>query len=358
MSKHSLLALVAIAASATPLMAQRTRVYESRPHDTVIVRTFDGPGSVTLSASRRAIIGVTLDLRPNPNDSIGASVSAVTPGGPAARAGILGGDIITKFDGTVLADRNARARDDDDDEGAQSAPGLRMLELAARMAPGDTVTVEWKHDRARKTARVVADAAPAMIYSNGGPDVRLWTNEGPGGFRYRVGAGDDGPAMMELRGRLEDLQGHMMNLPRMDGDHVFMRFGGPFGGVQFAPLNADLGRYFGTSDGILVLETPDSSAHVDLKGGDVILAIGDRKPTSVEHLFRILESYTDSETVRFDVMRDKRHVAVDARADDLRSSGRMKFLERTLTVPDDREPMEPPRHDTPMRKRSTNRSGT
>ena len=29
-----------------------------------------------------------------------------------------------------------------------------MLELAARMAPSDTVTVEWKHDRTRKTARV------------------------------------------------------------------------------------------------------------------------------------------------------------------------------------------------------------
>ena len=31
-----------------------------------------------------------------------------------------------------------------------------------------------------------------------------------------------------------------------------MRLGGPFGGIQFAPLNADLGRYFGTTDGILV----------------------------------------------------------------------------------------------------------
>jgi hypothetical protein len=359
MSKHSLLALVAFAASATPLVAQRTRVYESRPRDTVVLRSFGGPMARTLSASRRAIIGVTLDLRPSANDSLGATVSAVTPGGPAARAGLVGGDIIIKFDGTALADRTARADNDDEEDNDQSAPGLRMLELAARMAPNDTVTVEWKHDRARKTARVVADAAPTMIISDGGPDVRLWTNEGPGTFRYRVGTGDNGPAeLLQLQGRLDALRGHAMSIPGMDGGNFFMRFGGPFGGVQFAPLNADLGRYFGTSDGILVLETPDSSTHVDLKGGDVILAIGDRKPTSVEHLFRILESYTDSETVHFDVMRDKRHVAVDAKADDLRSSGRMKIIEDNLRDPDERVPMEPPHPDRPMRKRSTNRSGT
>ena len=359
MSKHSLLVLAAVAVSATPLAAQRTRVYTTRPRDTVIVRTFEGPTSGTISVSRRAIIGVTLDLRPSPNDSLGATVSAVTPGGPAARAGLLGGDIITKFNGTALADRNAYvARPDNDDNADQSGPGLRMLELAARMAPGDTVAVEWKHDRARKTARVVADAAPAMIYSNGGPDVRLWTNEGPGGFRYRVGTGDNAPAELELLGRLDEMRGRALTLPGMGGDHFFMRMGGPFGGIQFAPLNADLGRYFGTSDGILVLETPDSSAHVDLKGGDVILAIGDRKPTSVEHLFRILESYTDSETVHFDVMRDKRHVAVDAKADDLRSAGRMKVIEDRLTLPDREEPTEPPRPATPMRRRSSGRSGT
>lgn len=358
MSKHSLLVLAAIAVSATPLAAQRTRVYVSSPRDTTIVRTFDGPMSGTVSVSRRAVIGVTIDMRPSPNDSFGATLSGVTPGGPAARAGLVGGDIVTKFNGTALADRNGYVtRDDNDDDVEQSGPGLRMLELAARMAPGDTVAVEWKHDRARKTARIVAEAAQAMVFSNGGPDVRLWTNEGPGGFRYRVGTGDNGPAELDLLGRLEGLRGNALTIPGMGGDHFFMRMGGPFGGIQFAPLNADLGRYFGTSDGILVLETPDSSTHVDLKGGDVILAIGDRKPTSVEHLFRILESYTDSETVHFDVMRDKRHVAVDAKADDLRSSGRMKMLERTLEVPGDVRPDEP-RPAMPMRRRSSGRSGT
>ena len=354
MSKHSLLAFVALAATATPLVAQRTRVYETRPRDTIIVRTAPGQLSGTISASRRAVIGVNIDMRPSPSDSIGATLSGVTPGGPAARAGLVAGDLIAKFNGTTRADRNAR---DSDDENDQSAPGMRLLELAARMAPGDTVTVEWRHERQRKTSRIVADAAPAMVYSNGGPDVRFFTNEGPGNMRYRIQLDDNGPAeLQELRGRLDELRGHALALPGMSGDHLFMRFGGPFGGIQFAPLNADLGRYFGTTDGILVLETPDTSTHVDLKGGDVILAIGDRKPTSVEHLFRILESYTDSETVHFDVMRDKRHVAVEAKADDLRTSSRVNFLERTLTEGEPLQPAMPP-PAAPMRRKSP-RSGT
>lgn len=327
MSKHSFVALVVFAATATPLSAQRVEVYEA-PRSGTMLRSPAMAGN--LQASRRAVIGVTVDMRPSGNDSVGATISAVTPGGPAARAGLVGGDIVTKFNGTALAERGRRSAEEDDGE-EQSAPGLRMLELAARMAPGDTVTVEWRHERQRKTARIAPEPVAAMVFS-GRPDMRVFTDEGPGGaYRYRVELGEQGPAELRqrLEGRLEALRTPMM-IPGFDGDHVFMRLGGPFGGVQFAPLNADLGRYFGTTEGILVLETPDTSAHIDLKGGDVILAIGDRKPTSVEHLFRILGSYQEDETVRFDLMRDKRRVTVEGKADDLRASGRIRTFERTI----------------------------
>lgn len=340
MSKRSLLALVALAVTGLPLAAQRVQVYEA-PRGAGYESALDGLNSLT--ASRRAVIGVTIDMRPSANDSIGATVSAVTPGGPAARAGLVAGDIITKFDGTALVERGRRT--DPGDEDAQSGPGLRMLELAARMSPGDTVTVEWKHERQRKTARIVAEASSAMVFS-GQPGMRMYADEGPeGAFRYRVELGDNGPGM--LRRQLEELR--PMMLPGMDGGHLFMRLGGPFGGIQFAPLNTDLGRYFGTTEGILVLETPDTSTHVDLRGGDVILAIGDRKPTNVEHLFRILGSYQDDETVRFDVMRDKRRITVEAKADDLRASGRMRVFERS--IPAEPAPM-PGRAPQPSRRRS------
>ena len=344
-SLYSLATLVAIA---SPVAAQRVQVYDT-PRPGVVTR---GQGMMTYTTSGRAIIGVTIDTRPGVNDSVGATIAGVTPGGPAARAGLLGGDIITKFNGTVLVDRSRR--DSDDEEAAQSVPGVRLVERVARTEPGDPVTVEWKRERNRRTARIVTEAAANMVFG-GGPDFRVYTDEGPGRFKFNF---DDGPRrLIELQGHLEGLRTPMARaLPGMDGRQVFLRVGGPFGGIQFAPLNADLGRYFGTTEGILVLETPDTSAHVDLKGGDVILSVDGRKPTGVEQLMRILGSYDDEETVNFDVMRDKRHVAVTAKAQDVRGGARMRMLERQLMP--DRPMPDTPVPARPAQPRRGPRSGT
>ncbi|MGH7703110.1 MAG: PDZ domain-containing protein, partial [Gemmatimonadales bacterium] len=45
---------------------------------------------------RRARLGISVNVRARETDSVGAYVNGVTPGGPAARAGIKSGDIITK----------------------------------------------------------------------------------------------------------------------------------------------------------------------------------------------------------------------------------------------------------------------
>ena len=344
----SLYALAVLVTAAAPLPAQRVQVYEA-PRAGGIARV---QGAPMVATSRRAVIGVTIDMRPSDNDSVGATLSGVTPGGPAARAGLLAGDIVTKFNGTALAERGRRNADTD--EADQSGPALRMLELASRMSPGDTVTVEWRRDRARRTARVVAEPAGSMVFS-GDPGMRVYTYEGPGRFEYQFG---DGPRnLAELEGRLEALRGPLAMTMPGGMDRVFLRVGGPLGGVQFAPLNADLGRYFGATEGILVLETPDTSAHVDLKGGDVIVSIDGRKPTGVEQLMRILASYDDDETVSFDVLRDRRHVTVTAKAEDIRGGGRMKIMERRLPGGVQLEERGPAPTERPAPRR-TPRSGT
>ncbi len=83
--------------------------------------------------SRRARLGISVNLRARDTDSIGALVSSVTPNGPAAKAGIRSGDVIIKLAGTSLLDGQARTNIDD------SAPGLRLTELAARLEPNDTI---------------------------------------------------------------------------------------------------------------------------------------------------------------------------------------------------------------------------
>ena len=49
--------------------------------------------------NRRARLGIKVNLQARDTDSLGAYVESVTPNGPAAKAGLRSGDIITKLDG-------------------------------------------------------------------------------------------------------------------------------------------------------------------------------------------------------------------------------------------------------------------
>ena len=71
-------------------------------------------------------------------------------------------------------------------------------------------------------------------------------------------------------------------------------------------VGKDLGEYFGTSEGLLVVKPPADSAS-PLKAGDVLLAIDGRKPQSVEHAFEILHSYAPGEKAKLEVMRKKHY---------------------------------------------------
>src|SRR5204863_346709 len=101
-------------------------------------------------------------------------------------------------------------------------------------------------------------------------------------------------------------------MPRMHvgpGNEFEFAFGSPWGGIEMVKLNPDLGDYFGSREGVLVVRAPEDST-LALKGGDVILTIGGRKPSSPEQAMRILRSYDTGETVTMDVLRKQKHVNV------------------------------------------------
>ena len=91
--------------------------------------------------------------------------------------------------------------------------------------------------------------------------------------------------------------------------------GSPLGDLELAPVNEDLGSYFGTSDGVLVINVPKDSK-LNLKSGDVILSVDGRKPTSPPHLMRILESYDKNETFRIEVMRNHHRETVTGKLEE------------------------------------------
>src|SRR5204862_7681241 len=105
---------------------------------------------------------VKTDASPE-TDKIGAKIEGVTPGGPADKAGLKVGDVITKFNGTSLA----AAKTEDEDE---SGPGRKLVELARKLAPDDTVQVEYRRGNDTKQATLVAaDLGPRVRTEMPGP---------------------------------------------------------------------------------------------------------------------------------------------------------------------------------------------
>ncbi|MFI5234207.1 MAG: PDZ domain-containing protein [Gemmatimonadales bacterium] len=311
MMKQCLLGIAAAVLVSAPAAAQSGRgtvTLKRTPRGGVQVERM--PSVMSFSVSGRGRVGVMVDMRPGPNDSIGATVQSVTPGGPAAKAGIQGGDIITRLKGTSLVDRAAVSSGSGDDEDTpRSQPGLKLLDLASQLSAGDTVAVEFRRGKDRKTVQLVASEADGMMSFTvrGDSGMPFMFRPTPGGaFQYGFNVPKSGE-MPFMGNMVPD-----MMLPTMR-DRVFFRVGSALGDMEFAPVNADLGRYFGVTEGILVLSVPDSAV-LALKAGDVILTVGDRKPTSVSKLLGILQTYDDGESVTLDVMRDHKHVTVTGKA--------------------------------------------
>lgn len=76
----------------------------------------------------------------------------------------------------------------------------------------------------------------------------------------------------------------------------------PWGEMELVPMTPGLARYFGTSEGLLVVRGPEDDA-IAIEDGDVILAISGRTPNSPEHAIRILSSFESGETIEFSLMR-------------------------------------------------------
>jgi S1-C subfamily serine protease len=212
-------------------------------------------------------IGVLVKTGAAPTtDSIGAWVEAVTPGGPAAKAGLKAGDIITRFNGTTLARVPAP-------EENASGPGRKLVTLARALAPGDTAPIEYRRGNDAKKAKLVTEDLSAWMAVD--------RTDIPEGGAFPAQRGDE-PAFSFC-------------------------FGDAWCDMELVNLTADLGGYFGTKEGLLVVKAPGDST-LPLKSGDVLLSIGGRKPTSPSHAMRILRSYEAGETVAIEILRKQKRV--------------------------------------------------
>jgi S1-C subfamily serine protease len=238
----------------------------------------------------RPSLGVVVDMRAGASDSIGARIESVTPGGPADRAGVRSGDIITRIGGKALVQSTSVGAG----LGAmQSQPGLRLIEFSARLAPNDTVALQLRRGRSVRNVRLVTEPQRTVTY-----------------WRQPI-AGSNEQMAVELQQRYEVLKSVEPMITQRDEPLTgtfYDRW--PLAALQLAPLNAELGQYFGISDGILVISVPRSSG-LRLRGGDVILRVDGRTPASPVHLLRILQSYDSAEQVRLDIVRNRKRETIE-----------------------------------------------
>ncbi|NCO69151.1 MAG: PDZ domain-containing protein, partial [Acidobacteria bacterium] len=173
--------------------------------------------------------------------------------------------------------------DVDEDE---SAPAERLRTyMQDKVKEGDAVALEIKRGSEIKTVTVTARAIA-------GPQTRTFVFRGEGKhFDIDI---PEPPELDEL-GALENLDVQV--------------FTSGWRELDLAAMNAELGEYFGIGAGVLVVRAGEGGA-LQLKGGDVILRIGDRVPKSPAQTLRILRSYEAGDTISIEVMRKKARMTV------------------------------------------------
>jgi S1-C subfamily serine protease len=240
-----------------------------------------------------ARLGVVLRSGSDPKtNAIGAYVEALSPGGPAEEAGLRAGDIITTFDGKPLAGANT------DVEEGECGPCRKLTELAATLKDGDKVDLGYRRGASNGTVTVIARRLL-------GPNVRILGIPGA-----------------------HDIEIPDIEVPDVDIDVLGGR---PWRDIDTVAMNAELGRYFGTSDGLLVVRAPKDNP-LKLEGGDVILKIGERTPASPTQAMRILRSYDPGDTVTLQVVRKHEKLTLSAKVP-ARRAGSLRWREGAPAPP-------------------------
>lgn len=223
----------------------------------------------------RAIIGVQVDGKRS------ALVEKVSPGGPAAEAGIRAGDVIVALNGNKIEGEDA---------------SREVVRQMRKVEPNSKVKVRVLRDGKSRDFEVTArpvDSALGMPVPPKPPE----------------------PPFMSFVGSL--------HRELMD--------------MELATLTPALGEYFGADKGVLVLRAP-ASDNYRLKDGDVILSIDGREPKNGSHATRILRSYQPGEKITLKIMRQRKPMSLEVTSpESLFSRSRAQWHPREDEEPEDDE---------------------
>jgi len=230
--------------------------------------------------TQRPVLGVILEG----DAGAGVRIAAVTPESGAAKAGLRSGDRITTIDGKALAGSDGDARL------ADARKRLRDLDAKTPVVLG------YARDGRNATVKVtpsvgdhvlmVHDGDNAMEFI-GAPHVRIGPN-GESEIEARmVRVSPSGDARIEARevrvapgGVMPQIHREIIRRGCDEGDDCRMPLLAEafrWNGLNLASVDKQLGRYFGTDRGVLVLSIPEGMG--GLQPGDVLQKV-DGKPVN------------------------------------------------------------------------------
>ncbi|MEO6065703.1 MAG: PDZ domain-containing protein [Lysobacterales bacterium] len=272
----------------------------------------------------RPVLGVVLD-----NFGKDVVIRAVTPGGPAEQAGLRSGDVLVAVKGKRI-------------EGGEA--GLdTALEAVRGLSEGQRVPVIVRRDGSQRDVVVSVRkmAAQSMPLWSGDPDFDMDLDLdmdvdmelghdlnllAPDAqideeviIERSVGAPRDGKTRRHvvIRNNVEHPHGgHMSDGLAPRARAMVFRSAG-LGGLQLAPINPGLGRYFGAQTGVLVLDNKGDS-FPELHAGDVITRVDGKAVTGHRELMRAMLGRGKGTRATLDVVRDRKPLSVTVATPTLR----------------------------------------
>lgn len=221
---------------------------------------------------KRAVLGIIIDDEKDRGEDRGVEVLAVTPGSGAEKAGLKAGDVITALNGKSLAAEG------------KLRPQRKMRETMRELEAGDPAKLDYERNGKRATITVVTQS----------PEPDLVLSLGP------------------LLDGVEDLKG-MEDLSVLPPLATMFHYRGPaIRGLELAKLDEDLGHYFKTREGVLVVKAPKSGA-LSLKSGDVIQKIDGAAVSEPVTVLDKLRSRGAEQDVKLEVLRQGRKVEIEGK---------------------------------------------
>ncbi|MFT3898002.1 MAG: PDZ domain-containing protein [Thermomonas sp.] len=302
------------------LDAARADLDRAAKHYADLTREYNAPGAAPMIMTyekqmvRKPILGVLL----GPDPQAGVRIAGVTPASGAAQAGLKSGDRLVSLDGVRIAGADGEARLDEARAGLAKLVNQKPV-LIGYVRDGRETTVSVTPHVADRLLMLGDSGEPAIFSGNvtiqegadgdfsGATADRIDVDLPPGVAPeihrevIRLGDGDAPMALGDSR-----LMKGAMFVPACKGKtpcaQPLLLEAFRWNGLNLASLDAQLGRYFGTDKGVLVLSPGPQLG--ELQAGDVILGIDGKPVATPREAMDALRARKEGEKATLALLRD------------------------------------------------------